>query len=335
MNAGTTQTAATTNGKGAPASALELLLGGFDREEFFGDYWEKRSFVIHHEDPDRFTHLMSRDQFMDEEIYHCQRLRGAYLDPEGWPSEVLIRPGQAAKVFESGMTIGATMLREEGEMKAFLDSCREGLFGVGPHFNAYYSPDKKGYSVHFDAHPVWFMQIEGRKHWYIGRKPVFRNPPMTLGFPPDRNVLILPWITVNKPELDNPEQFMSVTLEPGDVVYMPPGTWHQASARGYSLALTLASARISAIELLFSVVQHSLSAPEFKVLAERIGGMAAAARTEDGRLSGDIENLLEERLAIIKELVSRIEVENLRRIFEHLAKTPTSEQQMLVREKST
>lgn len=36
------------------ASALELLLGDFSREEFFSDYWEKRSFFMHHNDPGGF-----------------------------------------------------------------------------------------------------------------------------------------------------------------------------------------------------------------------------------------------------------------------------------------
>lgn len=316
---------AAVNGQSAPVSALDSLLGDFDRADFFANYWEKRTFVMHHGDPQRFAHLLSCEQYMEEEVHHCRVLRGSYLDPQGWPSEVAIRPGQAKKVFESGMTVAASMMRESGEMKVFLDSYRADLFGVAPHFNAYYSPDRKGYSVHFDAHPVWFLQIAGSKHWYLGRKPSFRNPPMTLGFPPDREVLKLPWITAHKPVLDDPEQFLSVTLEPGDVAYMPPGTWHQASARGYSLALTLASARISAADLVCGVMQDSLSSPEFSALVERVGGMAASARGKDGALSADIEALLAERLAAVKEMVSRIRMEDLRRKLGQLARLPTEE----------
>jgi len=315
------RSSAAVNGR----SALDSLLGDFDRADFFANYWEKRTCVIHHKDPRRFVHLLSREQFMDEEVRHCRVLRGAYLDPQGWPSEVKIRPGQAKKVFESGMTVAASMLRESGEMKAFLDSFRDCMFGVAPHFNAYYSPDRKGYSVHFDAHPVWFLQIDGSKHWYLGRKPVVRNPPMTLGFPPDREVLRLPWISVNKPLLDDPQQFMPVTLEPGDVAYMPPGTWHRASARGYSLALTLASAHISAADLVCGVLRDSLSAPQFSALMERVGGIAAAARGGDGALSADLEKVLAERLAAVKDLVSRIRVEDLRRKFAQLAALPTED----------
>ncbi|MDD9868899.1 MAG: cupin-like domain-containing protein [Gammaproteobacteria bacterium] len=321
----TARAGAAVNGQSAPMSALDSLLGDFDRADFFANHWEKRTCVIHHGDPQRFAHLLSCEQFMDEEVRHCRVLRGAYLDPQGWPSEVVIRPGQAKKVFESGMTVAASMMRESGALKAFLDSFRACLFGVAPHFNAYYSPDRKGYSVHFDAHPVWFLQVAGSKHWYLGRKPVVRNPPMTLGFPPDREVLKLPWITVNKPPLDDPEQFMSVTLEPGDVAYMPPGTWHRASARGYSLALTLASAHITVADLVCGVMQDRLSSSECSALTERVGGVAASARGGNGALPGGVEQALAGRLAAAKDLVSRIEMEDLRRKFAQLAKMSTED----------
>ena len=309
------------------STPLHLLLGDFDRDEFFDQYWEKRSFVIHHRDPRRFAHLLSREQFMDEEVYHCKRLRAAYLDPKGWPAEVLIQPTQAKQVFASGLTVGATMMREQGALKDFLDAFRKDVYSAGiPHFNCYYSPDKKGYSVHFDAHPVWFMQIDGSKHWYIGRKPVVKNPQFTCGFPPDREVLKLPWITVEKPCLEDPEQFMSVTLEPGDVVYMPPGTWHRACAQGYSLALTLAASRASAIDILFVLLQQSIAAPEFEELGERVGGVEAARA--NGGLPDETAEMLGERLATFKRLAERLEVADLRRAYAHMSRMANDNLQM-------
>jgi len=35
-------------------------------------------------------------------------------------------------------------------------------------------------------------------------------------------------------------ELMQVTLEPGDVLYLPPGTWHSAQAVGHSLAVNMA-----------------------------------------------------------------------------------------------
>lgn len=294
------------------ASALELLLGDFDREEFFSDYWEKRSFFMHHNDPGRFSHLLSRERFMEHTVHHCGHLRANFFDSRNWSAEVELEPSQAEKVYESGMTVGASVLDAEGELKAFLDSFRAGVYSAAtPHFNAYYSPDGKGYIAHFDTHPVWLMQVDGRKHWRIGREPVIRNPQFNIVFPPDREVLRLPWITIEKPALENDEKFVSVTLNPGDVIYMPPGTWHQARAEGFSLALTLAQSRITALDLLLTVLQHSLPAPEFKALGERVGGQQAARR-DGGHLDPDVEAVLAERLEMFKHLVSRIEMPNLR-----------------------
>ncbi len=311
-------------------SALDLLLGDFDRDRFFDEHWEKRSLVLQHNDPDRFSNLITKEQFIDEEVYHCDRIRANYDDPAGWASEVDILADQAAKFFEAGMTIAALDLREAGPRKEFLESFRREVFPAAtPHFSSYYSPHTKGYCLHFDTYPAWLMQVEGRKHWYISRKPALKNPDFNIVFPPDRDVLKLPWITLQKPAVEDSGEFWSVMLEPGDVIYMPAATWHQARADDYSLGLTLAASQINAFDLLLAVVQHSLPLPEFQVFAERIGGMDAA-QVRDGKLSDELESLLAERLALFKNLVSRIEVPNLCRAFELLSNTPNS--QLLKRE---
>ncbi|MDD9806974.1 MAG: cupin-like domain-containing protein [Gammaproteobacteria bacterium] len=316
--------------KAPEMSALDLLLGDFDRGKFFDEHWEKRSLVLKHNDPGRFSDLINREQFIKEEVHHCDRIRANYDDPNGWASEVDILPDQAAKFYEAGMTIAALDLPETGPRKKFLEAFRAEVFPMAPvHFSSYYSPHTKGYCLHFDTYPAWLMQVEGCKHWHISRKPALKNPQFNIVFPPDRDVLKLPWITLQKPDVEDPDEFWSVMLEPGDVIYMPAATWHQARAEDYSLGLTLAAAQISAFDMLIAVVQHSLPAPEFQVLVERIGGMDAA-QVKDGKLSDELESLLAERLDLFKNLVSRIEVANLCRAFELLSKTPPD--QMFKRE---
>lgn len=311
--------------KAPEISALDLLLGDFDRDRFFSEHWEKRSLVLKHNDPDRFSRLLSREQFINEEVRHCNRIRANYDDPNGWASEVDILPDQAAKFYEAGMTVAALDLRETGPRKEFLEAFRAEVFPMAPvHFSSYYSPHTKGYCLHFDTYPAWLMQVEGCKHWYISRKPALKNPQFNIVFPPDRDVLKLPWVTLQKPDVEDEGEFWSVMLEPGDVIYMPAATWHQARAEDYSLGLTLASAQISAFDMLIAVLQHSLPSPGFQVLAERIGGMDAA-QVKNGKLSDELEALLAERLEIFKDLVSRIEVANLCRAFEHLSRTPPNQ----------
>lgn len=311
--------------KAPEISALDLLLGDFDRDRFFSEHWEKRSLVLKHNDPDRFSRLLSREQFINEEVRHCNRIRANYDDPNGWASEVDILPDQAAKFYEAGMTVAALDLRETGPRKEFLEAFRAEVFPMAPvHFSSYYSPHTKGYCLHFDTYPAWLMQVEGCKHWYISRKPALKNPQFNIVFPPDRDVLKLPWVTLQKPDVEDADEFWSVMLEPGDVIYMPAATWHQARAEDYSLGLTLASAQISAFDMLIAVLQHSLPSPGFQVLAERIGGMDAA-QVKNGKLSDELEALLAERLEIFKDLVSRIEVANLCRAFEHLSRTPPNQ----------
>jgi len=65
-------------------------------------------------------------------------------------------------------------------------------------------------------------------------------------FPPDRNVLKLPWVTVTPPD---EASLSEVILNPGDILQLPKGTWHRAQASGGSLGLTLAMESASPLEL--------------------------------------------------------------------------------------
>ena len=56
-------------------------------------------------------------------------------------------------------------------------------------------------------------------------------------FPPDRNVLKLPGVTVTRPV---EASLSEVILNPGDILQLPKGTWRRVQASGGSLGLTLA-----------------------------------------------------------------------------------------------
>src|SRR5262249_50350209 len=48
---------------------------------------------------------------------------------------------------------------------------------------------------------------------------------------------IPPWARVDIP---NEEDFLDVTLEPGDILCLPAGTWHSVTAIGHSFSLNIA-----------------------------------------------------------------------------------------------
>jgi hypothetical protein len=89
--------------------------------------------------------------------------------------------------------------------------------------NAYVTPPQNtGFSDHYDVHDVFVLQIAGEKRWRI-REPVHPSPlrdqPWT-----DRRAAV-------ESAAENPP-LLEETLHPGDVLYLPRGYLHAATALG-------------------------------------------------------------------------------------------------------
>ena len=298
---------------------LDLLLGGFDRKRFFTEHWERRSLHLAHGDPQRFSNLISVESFLETDVRRCAELRANTRDAHGWNVDIPIQPAQAAKMFRAGMTICATALDESGPRGEVLQEHRRVISGApGVQFNCYYSPDQRGFGLHFDTHPVWILQVAGSKHWTVSREPGVRNPLTNVVYPPGLDRIRLPWITLDRPDVGDQERFMQIRLDPGDVLYLPTGCWHAAAAEGSSLALTLAIGRVTTMDLLAlvlgSLVARGLPAatarlPAFPV-PEADGGDGRAEFT--AQLATDLDRL--------KELIQRCDAATLMKAHQELAR---------------
>lgn len=250
---------------------LDRLLEPLGRAPFFAEHWNRRGCAL--PGPrERFAGLFDRARF-DAALAHCRELKATFFDDKGWFSELRISPDQVRRLYSAGMTICAGMLPEEGALAGFLGAYRGAIRSAGSvHFNAYLSPDGKGFGLHFDNHPVWILQLEGKKRWRFTPEPAIADPPVTITLPPDRDRLVLPWGVIERPA---DAAFAEIVLEPGDALYLPAGCWHAAKAEGFSLALTLASTPAHAVELL----RHLLAAhaAEFPALFRSLPAIAAEA----------------------------------------------------------
>ena len=306
--------------EGTTTTGLSLLLGEFDRDLFFARHWERRSLHLRHGDASRFADLVSHESFFAREIGRCQHLKASTRDGDGWNVEVPIRPEQAEKLFRAGMTICASVLDEKGPAGRLIDAYRADVATAAPpHVNCYYSPDGRGYGLHFDTHPVWIVQVAGRKHWTVSQEPAVVNPPFNVIFPPGRDRVALPWITLDRPDVEDAERFMHVVLEPGDVLYIPAGGWHAARAEGPSLALTLALGRMGTLDLLEFLVSQTVHR-HLREVTSRLSPLPRAAG--DGQHRRDLRVRLDGDLARVKALVQRIDADDLLEVYASLADNP-------------
>jgi len=81
-----------------------------------------------------------------------------------------------------------------------------------------YASDGGGVGPHFDSYDVFLIQVSGKRHWHIGRQGVATTGEL-------RDDVPLKVLADFTPEQD-------FVLEPGDMLYLPPGWAHDGVAVG-------------------------------------------------------------------------------------------------------
>src|SRR5581483_7067357 len=88
--------------------------------------------------------------------------------------------------------------------------------------------------------------------WQVSKEPALAFPPRNYGYGGDAELVerarTNPHLATKPPRRD---EFLTFDLEPGSLLYMPPGTWHEPREYGGegSLAVTLGPFPKSAIQL--------------------------------------------------------------------------------------
>jgi ribosomal protein L16 Arg81 hydroxylase len=143
--------------------------------------------------------------------------------------------------------------------------------------NAYITPaSSRGFDPHYDVHDVFVIQVAGEKRWTI-HEPVHRDP-----------LADEPWTnhqdSVARRATSAP--YLEETFAPGDVLYLPRGWIHSATALGdFSIHLTI------------GVAAHTRSE-----LAERMIARLAASPALRSALPMSVDRLSPERLqALVRE----------------------------------
>lgn len=306
-------------------STFQQLTGKSDHSDFIVNNWEKRAFVFPASKDYWFKDIVTVESFIAHEVFHCGSIKAACRDQRGWLRETKIKPSEANKYFSEGQTICATALAYDGGIRTLIKKFESAFNTPTPvHVNGYYSPHRSGYNVHFDTHPVWLFQLSGQKNWKVGRQPIISNPVTNVVFPPDREILSLPWITLKAPDINNDETFFEHTLQPGEILYIPAGTWHAAEAIEHSFALTLANPRGSTAQLVLELLRSvSSSNPSLNFLP----GIPSVPNFES-QADNEISQKIKHDLAIMNKITSSLSEEHILEFIAELSSEPDLRQRL-------
>lgn len=206
----------------SPVSLFESLIAPLRQEEFFRDYWEQKPLLIQRKNSQLASYYQSLFQFRDLEdlcsrdIYYgrdmnlCRCVNGKkkILNKEG-----KINFAQVKKDFDQKKA--TIQLHQPQRFKAELWKILEKLecfFGSLVGSNIYITPpESQGLPPHYDDVEIFVLQLEGRKHWRLYRPTVHLA----------REYCLVPEDRIGNPTHD-------FILEPGDFLYFPRGTIHQA-----------------------------------------------------------------------------------------------------------
>jgi quercetin dioxygenase-like cupin family protein len=167
---------------------------------------------------------------------------------EGKTIEDAVDPGRIYAHFRAGKTLihgGLNLTRPN--LRALARSMTD-RFAAKSEVVAFLTPAGQRGSTHSDPTDVYVIQLEGTKRWQIWPTPQVRRP------------------GDDKDSFESlPDPVLDLSIQPGDVLYIPHNTPHRASAEGsVSLHVTVVAGPRTWAHHLLSAVQDILhNGPEF------------------------------------------------------------------------
>lgn len=244
---------------------------------FVSDYWNQRPLMVRG-GAKRFLKLFDVERFLALSSSESAKLTCSFPDPDNRRAEahrrrpvLKITPDQLGPVLAAGATVTLTDLQAMDDRIARLAAdVQQTLSFIGAiRCFAWLSPAQTGIPIHFDGTPTITMQISGAKTWRVSQRPALQWPPGLGLRRRDGSVTYHgqqegqlarrePWAHAVE---DMPvDQFEVHALQPGDILYIPAGTWHTTEARGSdsSLGVNLHFRPAKPLDLLTNALEQRL-----------------------------------------------------------------------------
>ena len=261
-------------------------LGNITAAEFLRDYWQKKPLLVRNAFPE-IASLIDPDE-----------LTGLSME-EGIEARIVIEKGKTPwqvmhgpftdKTFSKLPKTHWTLLVQAvdhylPELGDYLD-----YFNFIPNWRiddimVSYAPEGGSVGPHFDQYDVFLIQGRGQRHWQLGQYCDDSTPRL-----PDVKLRIL----------QDMQPWFDEVLNPGDLLYVPPGLAHYGVARNDCMTYSIGFRAPGLAQLLERVVDNALEAK---------GGHRLyvdpdlSAQPNPGQLSdAALENLRRQVLAVLED----------------------------------
>ena len=220
-------------------------------------------------------------------IINSRRVSGEHYLAEERPGDRSARRADPVKVhalLRTGASLVANALEEVDSKVRQVTAMLADQFAASAGANAYCSfKDVQAFNSHCDLHEVFAVQLEGQKAWRIYENRA--DAPVKLLEGADAQQMI---------DRTKGKVMMTVPMEPGDLLYIPRGYFHDALASSEaSLHLTLAVAPLHGRYVLRLIEELAMRDPEFRAyLPDGRVDDGASLRAQLDRLAGKIADLV-------------------------------------------
>jgi len=252
--------------------SLDDLLKPMSRADFFSQAWQKKAAYLPGATGERhrfselpafeqLPKLLSGRHLANHWIPGPKHAFASGIDSQGNPYSL---GGIPSNMFDSLFNAGASLCLGpvnvyDTSLTAFVRSMAEEMGICGEIYTTcYVTPARSGGTMHFDSQNTFMCQVAGRKHWRFSTLPAAEMPPLNLDISaPNAAPLKTALRESGIPVRDSSQcDFTEVELSPGDVLYMPPGTWHEPRTGDEpSLHYTLTLQPLGFLHLLFPLLR--------------------------------------------------------------------------------
>jgi len=299
---------------------LDQLLSPLDVDRFFVEYWQRKPLYIDG-DKDKFANFpglkelpsvltgrLSGSHWTKGHNYNAQ---ASFIDQAGNIRNINAVPSMWPDLFNAGVSLCFSALDQyHEELRRFVQGIASTTRLPGVIVTTgYLTPPFSGSGMHFDSQHAFFMQVSGKKHWKISKRTAWQDAPTNiqlslLAAPGTKACLESMGVAIEPPQETD---LQDITLNTGDVLYLPPGFWHEGrTSDSHSLHYTLTFMPLAPWHLLAAYLRRRCFESSFLRRDLRYAA-------ESGE--GNATQLIEAAITELRDTLNRITPNDLEQFF--------------------